>query len=112
MCVGMRGVAWIDAWVKVSLCVSLCEFVTACLGFSLPTFVCVDSGMCVRACVCMCVLQVLFWMLLLVLVWGDIGFDCVRTTLCLWLQMKVWLWLWLCRGSRLVCVSCYGRCGT
>ena len=51
--------------------------------------------MCVRACacVCVCVLQLLFWMLLLVLVLCGIGPDCVRITMCLWLQMQVWLCL-------------------
>ena len=38
-----------------------------------------------QVCVCVCVLQLLFWMLLLVLVFRGIGFDCVRITLCLWL---------------------------
>ena len=41
VCVGGGGVAWIDAWVKVSLCVSVCECVTAYFGFWLPRFVCV-----------------------------------------------------------------------
>ena len=33
VCVGGGGVAWIDAWVKVSLCMSVCECVTAFFGF-------------------------------------------------------------------------------
>ena len=43
------------------------------------------------------VLQLLFWMPLLVLVLCGIGFDCVHITLCLWPQTHVWLslWLWL-----------------
>ena len=41
----------------------------------------------------MCVLHLLFCILLLVLVLCGIGFDCVRVTLCLWLQMQVWLCL-------------------
>ena len=96
---GGGGVAWIDAWVKVYLCLSLCECVTAFFGFWSPRFVCVCGfvNVCTRrsVCVCVCVLQLLFWMLLLVLVLCGIGFDCVRITLCLWLQMQVWLCLWL-----------------
>ena len=41
---------------------------------------------CADVRVCVCVLQLLFWMSLLVLVLCGIGFDCVRITLCLWLQ--------------------------
>ena len=98
LCVcGGGGVAWIDAWVKVSLCVRLSECVTVFFGFWSPRFVCVCGfvNVCTRRCVCVCVLQLLFWMLLLVLVLCGIGFDCVRITLCLWLQMQVWLCLWL-----------------
>ena len=54
---------------------------------------CVRAGVCVCVCVCVCVLQLLFWMLLLGLVLCGIGFDCVRITLCLWLQTQVWLCL-------------------
>ena len=57
---------------------------------------CVRAGVCVCVpmcvCVCVCVLQLLqllFWIVLLVLVVCGIGFDCVRITLCLWLQMQV-----------------------
>ena len=52
----------------LSLCMSVCECVTACFGFWLPGFVCVCGlvNVCTRRCVC--VLQLLFWMLLLVLV--------------------------------------------
>ena len=96
------GGAWIDAWVKVSLCVSVRECVTEFFGFWLPRFVCVCEfvNSCTRKCVrlCACVLQLLqllFWMVLLVLVLCGIGFDCVRITLCLWLQTQVWLCLWL-----------------
>ena len=71
---------------KVSLCVSVCEDVTAFFGVWLPRFMCVCGfvNVCTRrcVCVCVCVLQLLFWMLLLVLVLCGIGFDCVRITLC------------------------------
>ena len=76
----------------MSLCVSGCECVTAFFGFWLPRFVCVCAFVnvctrrCVCVCVCVCVLHVLFWILLLVLVFCGIGFDCVRITLCFWLQ--------------------------
>ena len=53
LCVGRGGgVAWIDAWVKVSLCVSVCECVTAFFGFWLPRFVCVCGFECVYERVC------------------------------------------------------------
>ena len=54
---GGGGVAWIDAWVKVSLCVSVCEYVTALFGFWLPRFVCVFGlvNVCTCRCVCVCV---------------------------------------------------------
>ena len=57
LCVGGGGVAWIDAWVKVSLCVSVCERVTAFFGFWLPRFVCVCGlvNVCTCRCVCVCV---------------------------------------------------------
>ena len=110
VCVGGGGVACIDVWVKVSLCVSVCECVIAFFGFWLPRFVCVCGfvNVCTRrcVCVCVCVLQLLFWMLLLVLVLCGIGFDCVCITLCLWLQMQVWLclclWLWFSPCMRLL----------
>ena len=93
---------------KVSLCVSGCECVTAFFGFWLPRFVrvCGFVNVCTRRCVCVCVLQLLFWMLSLVLVLCGIGFDCVRITLCLWLQTQVclclWLWLWFRACVRLL----------
>ena len=95
---------------KVSLCVSGCECVTAFFGFWLPRFVrvCGFVNVCTRRCVCVCVLQLLFWMLLLllVLVLCGIGFDSVRITLCLWLQTQVclclWLWLWFRACVRLL----------
>ena len=57
LCVWGGGVAWIDAWVKVSLCASVCECVTAFFGFWLPRFMCVCAfvNVCTRTCVCVCV---------------------------------------------------------
>ena len=110
LCVWGGGGALMDAWVKVSLCVSVRECVTTFFGFWLPRCVCVCGfvNLCTRNCVsvcvclCVCVLQLLFWMLLLVLVLFGIGFDCVCITMRLWLQMQVclclwlWLWFWAC----------------
>ena len=99
------GVAWIDAWVKVSLCVSGCECVTAFFGFWLPRFVRVCGFVNVCVCVCVCVAAVVLDVLLVSVLCG-IGFDCVRITLCLWLHTQVcfclWLWLWFWACVRLL----------
>ena len=59
VCESGGGLAWIDAWVKVSLCLSVYECVTAFFGFWLPRFVCVCGfvNVCTRRCVCVCVCQ-------------------------------------------------------
>ena len=56
---------------------SLHALVFGCLG----SCVHVDFFFLVNVCTRRCVLQLLFWMLLLVLVLRAIGFDCVRITL-------------------------------
>ena len=110
------GGACLDLCVGERVLVRHCECVTAFFGFWLPRFMCVSgfvnvcsAGVCACQCVCVCVLQLLqllFWMLLLVLVLRGIGFDCVRITLCLWLQVQVWfclrLWLWFWACVRLL----------
>ena len=74
----------------------LCCFVCVCV-YVIGEGVC--AQLCARVYVCvLLMLQLLFWILLLVSVLRRIGFHSVHVNLCLWLRMQVWLWLcmWMC----------------